>query len=88
MKHAPKAQRSMTQVTHSGQIVSVNTCGPYKVESIHKNRYVTVFVDHNSSRIFLYPHRTKSEYPNILKRFLIDFREAFNDKFCAAKLRV
>ena len=33
-------------------------------------------------------HRTKSEDPNILKRFLIDFREAFNDKFCVAKLRV
>ena len=46
MKHAPKAQGSMTQVTHPGQIVSVDTCGPYKVESIHKNICVAVFVDH------------------------------------------
>ena len=88
MKHAPKAQWSTTQVTHPGQIVGVDTCVPYKVESIHKNRYVTVFIDDYSARIFLYLHRTKSKYPNILKHFLIDFREAFNNKFCVAKLQV
>ena len=45
-------------------------------------------VDHYSTRIFLYPHQIKTEYPTLLKRFLIDFREAFNDKFCATKLRI
>ena len=49
---------------------------------------MTVFVDHYHLRIFLYPHRTTSEYPNILKHFLVDFREAFNDKLCVAKLQV
>ena len=81
MRLAPKAQRSLTEVSHPGHIVSCDTFGPLQVRTPHGHIYATVFVDHWSNDMWVYTHPDKKDYLEVLKTFFIDFREHYQDKF-------
>ena len=79
MKHRPKPRRSILILVAPGQIISVDIVGPFKVKSLKGSIYAVAFIDHYTNTPFLYGMASKSEYPKYLRKFLLDFRELFND---------
>ena len=77
MKHAPKPPRSIRVITMPGELISCDMCGPFRISSIHGNKYGLVFIDHCTNTVFNYAMKSKDEYPKWLRQFLIDFRELF-----------
>ncbi len=54
--------------------------GPFKVKSLKGSIYAVAFIDHYTNTPFLYGMASKSEYAKYLKKFLLDFRELFNNR--------
>jgi hypothetical protein len=74
MKHSPSPGRSLTDDQH---VISFDMFGPLKHESLQGNEYGLIFVVHKNSFIFGYPMKTKDQFPEFLRTFLLDFREIF-----------
>ena len=83
LKHAPRPPRSIRVITTPGELVSCDIAGPFRITSIHGNKYGLVFIDHHTNTPFNYAMKSKDEYPKWLQQFLIDFRELFKShKVC------
>ncbi len=77
MKHSPKPPRSMRVITMLGEFVSMDLTGPFRVTSIHGNKYGLIFIDHCTNTPFTYAMKSKDEFPKFLLQFIIDFQEVF-----------
>jgi hypothetical protein len=51
--------------------------GPFRISSIHGNRYGLIFIDHFTNTTFIYVMKSKDIFPEFLPHFLIDFRKSF-----------
>ena len=79
MKYKPKPQRSITLINRPGQVVSVDLTGPFKVRSIFVNIYALAFIGHYVNKPSTYAY---------LRKFLLDFRELFQDTWKVAHVRI
>ena len=70
-ENSPKQRENISQVMHSGVIVSVDYIGPYET-SIGDFDGAYVFLDWFSKMPFVYPVRHKSDFLQSFKKYLID----------------
>ena len=59
--------------------MSLDSTGPLRIKSVHRNRFGLIFIDHCMITPFAYGMKSKDEYPKYLEQFLIDFRELFKE---------
>jgi hypothetical protein len=88
MKHKPMPGRSLTVITTPGEVVSVDIVGPFQVKSLEGSVYGLAFIDHYTNMPFLYGMAKKSDFPEKLKKFLVDFREMFKENCKVSNVRV
>jgi hypothetical protein len=60
-----------------GVFVSIDMTGPFSAKSIHGNQYGLIFINDFTNTPFTYAMKTRDEFPEFLKTFLIDFRKVF-----------
>nr|GEX92498.1 retrovirus-related Pol polyprotein from transposon TNT 1-94 [Tanacetum cinerariifolium] len=65
--HPPKPVLNSKQRLH---LLHMHLCGPMRVASINRKRYVLVIVDDYSRYTWVYFLRTKDETPEVIKNFL------------------
>nr|GEW26325.1 Gag-Pol polyprotein [Tanacetum cinerariifolium] len=65
--HPPKPVPNSKQRVH---LLHMDLCGPMRVASINRKRYVLVIVDDYSRYTWVYFLRTKDETPEVIKNFL------------------
>ena len=85
MKHTPNPGQSLSDQSH---IVSFDMFGPIKQTSLQGNRYGLIFVVHRNHFVFGYPMKTKDQFPEMLRTFLMDFRQISNRFPEAMDLRI
>jgi hypothetical protein len=61
--HVHKPPRSMRVITMPGERISCDSIGPFRITSIHGNKYGFVFIDHCTITPFNYVMKSKDEYP-------------------------
>ena len=79
MKHALKPPRSIQVITMPGEPISCDMCEPFRIPSIHGNKYCLVFIDHCTNTVLNYAMKSKDEYSKWLQQFLIDVRELLQE---------
>ncbi|GKB51207.1 retrovirus-related pol polyprotein from transposon TNT 1-94 [Tanacetum coccineum] len=65
--HPPKPVPNSKQRLH---LLHMDLCGPMRVESINKKRYIMVIVDEYSRYTWVHFLRSKDEAPDVIKTFL------------------
>ncbi len=68
MRHSPYPGRSETDDQFA---VSFDIFGPFKHESLQRNRHFLFFVVHRIHLLFVYPMKTKDRFPEMLRTFWI-----------------
>nr|GEW26733.1 hypothetical protein [Tanacetum cinerariifolium] len=77
--HPPK----VVPINHSKlELLHMDLCGPMRVASINRKRYILVIVDDYSQFTWVYFLRTKDETPEIIKNFIARFQLKYNAKVC------
>ncbi|GJX18720.1 retrovirus-related pol polyprotein from transposon TNT 1-94, partial [Tanacetum coccineum] len=75
--HPPK----VVQSNHSKlELLHMDLCGPMRVASINRKRYILVIVDDYSRFTWVYFLRTKDETPEIIKNFIARVQLNYNVK--------
>ena len=87
MKHLQNPGRSLSDHSHA---VSFDMFGPMKHKSIQGNSYCLIFVMVvcRNHFVFGYPMKSKDQFPDMLRSFLLDFRQIFSNFPEAMDLRI
>ncbi|GJR88474.1 putative ribonuclease H-like domain-containing protein [Tanacetum coccineum] len=73
--HPLKTVNTNTEILHT---LHMDLCGPMRVESINKKKYILVIVDDYTRFGWVRFLRTKDETPEVLKKFIVTTQRALN----------